>query len=130
MESENIGRADLENIVREIRRGLREDLAESGLAPSGQIELAARWDGGEMVLRPGRPGLQEKSIPIDSFFHKIVMARERLRVLEQKINNHPKLAESEKIEFQGYITRIYDSFTTFNILFDNRADGFEGTGDR
>jgi hypothetical protein len=128
MEDQRISRESIESIVKEVRRGLREDLAAAGLAPLDQIELAARWDGGEVILRPGRSGLQEKTIPIDTFFHKVVMARERLRVLEQKLNNHPKLSETEKIELQGYITRIYGSFTTFNVLFDSRADWFEGTG--
>jgi hypothetical protein len=128
MENENLSRESIESIVKEVRRALREDMAAAGLAPLDQIELAPRWDGGEMVLRPGRSGLQEKAIPIETFFHKVVMARERLRVLEQKLNNHPKLSEAEKIELQGYITRIYGSFTTFNVLFDSRADWFAGTG--
>ena len=102
-------------------------LAESGLAPMAMSELAPRWDGGDLVLRPSKEGLQEKVIPIESFFHKIVMARERLRVLEQKINNHPKLNDAERLELQAYISRIYGSFTTFNVLFDDRADWFVGS---
>ena len=120
----------VQEIIGEVRRGLREDLAESGIAPTGQIELAPRWDGGKLILKPSKEGLQEKEIPIESFFHKIVMARERLRVLEQKINNHPKLSDADRVELHGYITRVYGSFTTFNVLFEDRADWFVGSGDR
>lgn len=88
------------------------------------IELGERWEGGEMTLTPGKEGLQSKSIPIETFFHKIVMARDRLRVLEQNINSHPKLTDEEKVNLQQYISRIYGSFTTFNILFKNKEDQF------
>lgn len=116
----------LNEIVERVRQGLREELIDAGFTPTEGIELADRWEGGELVLRPGREGLQEKSVPIESFFRKIVMARERLRVLEQKINNHPKLSDPERLELQGYISRIYGSFTTFNLIFDNRTDWFRG----
>lgn len=88
------------------------------------VELGERWEGGEMTLTPGKEGLQSKSIPIETFFHKIVMARDRLRVLEQNINSHPKLTDEEKVNLQQYISRIYGSFTTFNILFKNKEDQF------
>ena len=88
------------------------------------VELGERWEGGEMTLTPGKEGLQSKSIPIETFFHKIVMARDRLRVLEQNINSHPKLTDEEKVNLQQYISRIYGSFTTFNILFKNEEDQF------
>lgn len=88
------------------------------------VELGERWEGGEMTLTPGKEGLQSKSIPIETFFHKIVMARDRLRVLEQNINSHSKLTEEEKVNLQQYISRIYGSFTTFNILFKNEEDQF------
>ena len=88
------------------------------------VELGERWEGGEMTLTPGEEGLQSKSIPIETFFHKIVMARDRLRVLEQNINSHSKLTEEEKVNLQQYISRIYGSFTTFNILFKNEEDQF------
>ena len=127
-QAQGLSNEAMESITREIRRALREELTEIGFAGNQEIELAARWDGGEVVLRPGTRGLQEKTIPMETFFHKIVMARERLRVLEQKINNHPKLDDAERIELQGYITRVYGSFTTFNVLFDNRADWFVGSG--
>lgn len=114
----------IEEIVTQVSRRLRRDLAEVGLGPSGEIEMAGRWEGGELVLRPSSG--QEKAVPLETFFRKIVLARERLRVLEQKINNHPKLDDGEKIEMQKYVTHIYGSFTTFNILFAERTDWFVG----
>jgi hypothetical protein len=120
-----------EEVLQRLRRGLREDLADAGLIPAGDVELAERWQGGEMILKPGREGLQEKALSIESFFHKIVMVRERLRVLEQKINNHPKLNDAERVELQEYVTRVHGSLTTFNLLFDDRVDWFVGqSGER
>jgi hypothetical protein len=92
----------------------------------GDVELAGRWDGGEMILKPGKPGLQEKRVPLDALFHKVVMIRDKLRVLEQKINSHPKLAADEKLQLQQYVTGCYGSLTTFNVLFANREDQFVG----
>jgi hypothetical protein len=92
----------------------------------GDVEIANRWDGGEMILKPGKPGLQEKRIPLDSLFHKVVMIRDKLRVLEQKINAHPKLAADEKVQMQQYVTGCYGSLTTFNVLFADREDQFVG----
>ena len=88
--------------------------------------MADKWVGGTLVLKPGRPGVQEKEVPIDSFFHKIVMLRDRLRVLEQQINSNEKLTETEKISLQQYITRCYGSLTTFNVLFKDKDDYFVG----
>ena len=99
------------------------------LTASGGIEptpIGAKWEGGTLVLKPGRPGLQEKEIPVDTFFKKIVMVRDRLRVLEQKINTAEKLSDAEKIDMQQYVTRCYGSLTTFNMLFDDRDDWFVG----
>ncbi|MCF6170085.1 MAG: hypothetical protein L3J66_03805 [Bacteroidales bacterium] len=90
------------------------------------IHLAEKWKGGHLILQPGMEDLQEKTIPIDTFFHKIVMVRDRLRVMEQKINASKGLNDEEKVELQQYITRIYGSLTTFNILFDDKADHFVG----
>jgi hypothetical protein len=92
----------------------------------GDAQLAGRWEGGEVVLKPGKPGIQEKRIPIDALFHKVVMIRDKLRVLEQKINAHPKLAADEKLQFQQYVTGCYGSLTTFNVLFSSRDDQFVG----
>lgn len=90
------------------------------------VEIAGRWAGGEMVLKPGKEGVQEKRIPLDSLFHKIVLIRDKLRVLEQKINGHPKLAADEKVQLQHYVTGCYGSLTTFNVLFADREDQFVG----
>jgi len=94
----------------------------------GEIAIADHLPGGEVILKPGKEGTQEKRFPIDSFFHKVVMVRDKLRVLEQKINAHPKLGDAEKVEMQSYITRIYGSLTSFNILFADEDDKFRGTG--
>jgi hypothetical protein len=88
--------------------------------------LGSRWEGGEVVLKPGREGLQEKRIPIERLFHKVVMIRDRLRVLEQKVNSHPKLTPEEKVQFQVYVTGCYGSLTTFNVLFADKQDQFTG----
>ena len=90
------------------------------------IELGARWKGGEILLKPGDPKLASKSMPIEMFFHKIVMVRDRLRVMEAQINGHKVLTDNEKVELQQYITRIYGSLTTFNILFQEKSEHFIG----
>jgi hypothetical protein len=103
------------------RRVIRE---ESGLTP---VEPADKWRGGTLVLRPGRPGLQEKTWPVDAFFHKIVMLRNRLRTLEQQINA-ADVPEDAKVKLQTYITGCYGSLTSFNVLFADEGDAFKGTG--
>jgi hypothetical protein len=90
------------------------------------IELGDRWEGGTLILRPSDDNLKEKEIPIETFFHKIVMVRDRLRVMEQRINASKNLSDEEKINLQQYITRIYGSLTTFNVLFRYKEDNFVG----
>lgn len=89
------------------------------------VAIGDKWKGGNMKLEPGQAGLAHKDVPIDVFFHKIVMLRDRLRVMEQKVNAS-NLEEIEKVELQQYITRIYGSLTTFNVLFKSQTDYFVG----
>lgn len=90
------------------------------------VPLAEKWRGGKMLLQPGDSSLQAKEIPIDIFFHKIVMVRDRIRVMEQQINANKILKDDEKVDLQQYITRIYGSLTTFNVLFRRKEDYFVG----
>jgi len=110
--------AELELLLRRIIR------EEAGLTP---VAPAEKWRGGELVLRPGRPGVQEKSWPIETFFHKVVMLRNRLRVLEQQINGADLPADA-KLKLQGYVTACYGSLTSFNVLFADESDRFRGSG--
>ena len=79
-----------------------------------------------MILKPGKEGTADKRVPIETFFHKIVMLRDRLRVLEQRINAHAKLSDEEKVQMQQYITQTYGTLTSFNVLFADKADAFVG----
>lgn len=114
------GAIDIEMLLRRIIR------EETGLTP---VPLAEKWIGGEMILKPGRPGLQEKGWPIETFFHKVVMLRNRLRVLDQQING-ADIPEDLKVKLQGYITGCYGTLTSFNILFAEEEDRFHGSAER
>lgn len=109
---------DLERVL---RRVLRE---ETGFTPTAPAE---KWRGGELVLRPGKPGQKEKTMPIDVLFRKIVSIRNKLRVLEQQINA-ADVPDDLKLRLQGYVTGCYGSLTSFNVLFASEEDRFKGSG--
>ncbi len=114
-----------------IREITSETLRAAGLEKPGELVagLATRWQRGKMLLQPSDPSLQAKEVEVEAFFHKIVMMRNNLRVLEQRINASEKLTDGEKVDLQQYITRCYGSMTTFNILFKDREDYFSGKAD-
>ena len=114
-----------EMIHEEIRSAVKEALQD--LLGLGDSELEGRWAGGTLVLKPGKSETQAKEVPLDAFFHKIVMVRDQLRVLEQKINAHPTLTSEEKVALQHYITRCYGSLTTFNVLFRTPEERFRSS---
>lgn len=120
-ESENNAAVSLTTIEEAIERVLDRRLNEFQLVP-----MANKWNNGTLVLKPGDESLQEKEIPIETFFHKIVMVRDRLRLIEQKINSSKTLTDEEKIDWQQYVTGIYGSLTTFNILFKESHHQFKG----
>lgn len=107
-----------------IRRALREALDQLG--GFKEVEIAPKFKGGTLVLKPADEGKAAKEVPIDVFFKKIVMVRDRLRVLEQQINKHPKLDDADRVGLQQYITRAYGSLTTFNVLFRHEDDRITG----
>ena len=109
----------------EIEKAL-ENVLDKKAVLSETIEFANKWVGGTLLMKPGNGDLSPKEIPIETFFHKIVMVRDRLRVLEQNINAHKVLTDEEKVDLQQYITRIYGSLTTFNVLFKNQEQYFRG----
>ena len=115
-----IGIGDLEQIMTSL---LRKWGGVTEVVPMG-----SRWKGGTMILQPADESQKPKEIPIETFFHKIVMVRDRLRVLEQSINSNKTLSDEEKVHIQQYITRIYGSLTTFNVLFASKEDSFKGEG--
>src|SRR5215210_2153511 len=109
---------DLEMLLRRIIR------EETGISP---VTPADKWRGGTLALRPGNPDLQEKTWPIETFFHKVVMLRNRLRTLEQQVNS-TDMPEAMKVKLQGYISGCYGSLTSFNVLFAEEEDQFKGGG--
>lgn len=122
-ESPSAGGISLADIEQALDSVLTQRLHEFQLVP-----MATKWNDGVMVLQPKDPGLQGKEVPIDVFFHKIVMVRDRLRLIEQKINAHKVLTDAEKVELQQYITASYGSLTTFNVLFRDTLHQFKGSG--
>jgi hypothetical protein len=94
------------------------------------VPLANKWQNGHLVLQPADRSLQTKELPIGTFFHKIVMVRDKLRVLEQKINAHKVMTDEEKVELQQYVTAIYGSLTSFNVLFRETHHQFKGVGEK
>lgn len=119
---ERLSLGDIENMLTRILRRWT-DVTEI-------VPLGNKWRGGTMILQPADPDLKPKEIPIDTLFNKIVMIRDRLRVLEQNINKSKNLSAEEKVHIQQYITRSYGSLTTFNVLFKHPEDGFKGEGKR
>jgi hypothetical protein len=116
--TQQLGDVDIELLLRRIIR------EETGLTP---VTPAEKWRNGQLVLRPGTAGLQEKTWPIETFFHKVVMLRNRLRTLEQQING-TEMPEDLKVKLQGYVTGCYGSLTSFNVLFADEDDQFRGSG--
>ncbi len=113
--------------MKDVEKAIREALLQTAeRAPL--IPLGGKWMGGTVTFNPSDPSLLGKEVPMSTFFHKIVMVREKLRVLEQNINNHPKLDDEDRVNLQQYITRAYGSLTTFNILFAYKEDQFKGSG--
>src|SRR5947209_3066171 len=117
----------LTSLIRDVAQSMVEAL---GLEKTDQLVegLAKRWQKGTLVLKPADNALQPKEVPLETFFHKIVMVRNNLRVLEQKVNAEEKLSDADKFELQQYITRCYGSLTTFNILFKSKDDQFRTAG--
>jgi hypothetical protein len=115
---ETITLADIEQALENI---LDQRLHEMQLVP-----MANKWNNGTLIMKPSDTSLQPKEVPIETFFHKIVMVRDRLRLIEQKINAHKGLTDEEKVDMQQYVTAIYGSLTTFNILFKEQHHQFRG----
>jgi hypothetical protein len=111
----------MSQVEKTLRRLLTEYSDIQHIAP-----LAEKWQGGTLIFQPADTSLKPKEVPIETFFHKIVMVRDRLRVMEQQINSNTKLSDADKVDMQQYITRIYGSLTTFNVLFKESTHYFVG----
>ena len=109
----------------DVERAL-ENVLDQRLHEVEMVPLAGKWNRGTLILKPGETGLQAKEIPIETFFHKIVMVRDKVRLIEQKINSNKVLTPEEKVDLQQYITGIYGSLTTFNVLFRETHHQFKG----
>jgi hypothetical protein len=120
-----VGGITLADIEQALDNILERRLHEMQLVPMG-----SRWNSGTLIMKPGDDSLQPKEVPIETFFHKIVMVRDRLRLIEQKVNAHKQLTDEEKIDMQQYITAIYGSLTTFNVLFKETHHQFKGAGSK
>lgn len=114
----NVSYSDMEKSLIKVLRSFN--------ALDEEVPLGDKWRGGKVILEPADTNLKGKEIPIDNFFKKIIMVRDRLRVMEQRINSSKNLNEEEKINLQQYLTRIYGSLTTFNVLFRDKEDHFVG----
>ncbi|MBN1585933.1 MAG: hypothetical protein JW937_00715 [Candidatus Omnitrophica bacterium] len=117
----------LRSLVRQLVKECAGEILDEQRASEMIEGLGNKWQGGTLILKPENVEQQAKEVPIETFFHKIVMVRNNLRVLEQKINSNDKLADAEKVELQQYITRSYGSLTTFNVLFKSKADHFKSS---
>ena len=115
----------MEFSIQDVKEALREVLEEE--LDMGSSPISPRWDRGKLFVQPFDASQQGKEVPLNIFFKKITSVREKLRVLEQKINNHPALSNEDKVEFQQLITRAYGSLTTFNFLFRDKEDSFMGS---
>jgi hypothetical protein len=118
--SGNISIADIEQAL--------ENILDRKLHEMEMVPLGSRWNNGTLIMKPSDPTLQPKEVPIETFFHKIVMVRDKLRLIEQKINSNKALTPEEKVDLQQYVTGIYGSLTTFNILFKEQHHQFKGAG--
>lgn len=121
--SDNSGSISLADVEQALENILERRLHEMQIVP-----MSNKWNNGRLILKPADNSLQPKEVPIETFFHKIVMVRDRLRLIEQKINAHKGLTDEEKIDMQQYVTAIYGSLTTFNVLFRETHHQFKGMG--
>jgi hypothetical protein len=126
---QNAGGAESGNAITlaDVERAL-ENVLDQRLHEVEMVPLAGKWNRGTLILKPGDAGLQAKELPIETFFHKIVMVRDKIRLIEQKINASKVLTPEEKVDLQQYITGIYGSLTTFNVLFRESHHQFKGAG--